>query len=57
MKIKWINIVMIIFFIIVIIAKILYKPEVSNFGLAIPIFFILTNFIGLFRKEEEPGIK
>jgi len=53
MKIKWINIIMIVFFILVIIGKLLYKPEVSNFGLALPIFLIITNFIGLFRQEEK----
>lgn len=47
---KKINIIMIIFFIIVIITKIIYKPEVSNLSMAIPAFFIITNLIGILNK-------
>lgn len=53
MKNKWINVLMIVLFILIIIFKLVYKPEVSNLGLALPIFFLITNIIAFFKKEED----
>lgn len=48
-----INSFMIIFFICVIAYKLAYRPDVNNLLLAIPVFFIITNILGILKEKNE----